>query len=247
MGRTRATRIIAAVMAVSAVGFGLFTAVFGIVSPDQEPHAVHNAVVASLLIVLSAPPVVAIVRDPERPMAPLVILAAVGVAAIATMALSLTLDPFTLPFVVLVGVLWAVAPRRGAAFGPGRPSLPLAALSLVVAVGLAPYALEHAGLQRTDTTSEHDAFFHWVEVSFYVTAIPMLGMLAAYRPVEYRLAGWSAGIALLILGAASLLLQPYPSALFQPLAWGAVVAGGAYVALIAMAGADEARADGTVR
>src|SRR5687767_12080983 len=99
-------------MAVSAIAFGLFTAVFGIVSPAQEPHAFHNVVVGSLLIVLSAPPVVAVALAPERPIRPLVVLAVVGVAALATMALSLTIDPFTLPFVILVGVLWALTPSR---------------------------------------------------------------------------------------------------------------------------------------
>jgi hypothetical protein len=42
-------------MAISAIVFGLFTIVFGIFGPDQEVHAFHNAPVASLLLVLSAP------------------------------------------------------------------------------------------------------------------------------------------------------------------------------------------------
>ena len=121
--RLTAMRVLAIVMAVSAIGFGLFTAVFGIVNPAQEPHAFHNVVVASLLIVLSAPPVIAIALAPERAIRPLVILAAVAVAGLATMALSLTLDPFTLPFVVLIGVLWALAPdpRRRRAARPAEP------------------------------------------------------------------------------------------------------------------------------
>lgn len=88
-----AMRVLAWIMAVSAVGFGVFTIVFGILVPAQAPHAVHNLVVASLLLVMSAPPVIAVARDPHRSIRPLVILAAVGIAGLATMGLSLTPDP----------------------------------------------------------------------------------------------------------------------------------------------------------
>jgi hypothetical protein len=230
-GRIRALRILAVVMAVSAIGFGLFTLVLGIVNPAQEPHAFHNAVVASLLLILSAPPVVAIAWAPERPIRPLVILAVVAVAALATMAVSLTLDPFTLPFVLLIGVLWALVPSRSGALPEGRPSLILLALSLATAVVLVPYALEQAGLQRTDHASEHAAFFHWVEMSFYATGIPLLGVLAAVRPVAYRPAAWASGVALAVMGVASLMFPQHASALPAPWGLAAVVAGVLYIIL----------------
>lgn len=224
-GRLRAMRIIAAGMAVGAIGFGLFTVVFGLLNPAQEPHAFHNPIVASLLIVLSAPPLIAIARDPDHPTRPLVILAAVGVAAVATMAIALTLDPFTLPVVVLIGVLWALAPSRSAVMPAGSASLPLIALSVLAAVVLVPYAISQADLQRTDHLSEHARFFHWVEMAFHATAIPLLGLLAGLRPVAYRMAGWMAGIAILVLGLASLLYAEYASALPVAIAGGAVVGG----------------------
>jgi len=227
-------RIIAAVMAVGAIGFGLFTVVFGLVSPAQEPHAFHNVIVASLLIVLSAPPVIAIARDPEASARPLVMLAAVGIAALATMAMSLTLDPFTLPFVILVAVLWLLAPSRADAFPLGRPSIVLLGLTLIAAVVLVPYAVGQAELQRTDHASDHAAFFHWVEMSFYAVAIPMLGLVVALRPSAYPLAAWCAGTALVVLGLASLLLDEYVSALPSVQAT-AVLAIGAAMLLIAIA------------
>jgi hypothetical protein len=237
-GRLRAMRILAVVMAVFGIGFGLLTIAFGILSPEQEPHAFHNAVVAALLIVISAPPVIRVARAPERPTRPLVILAVIGAAALVTMALSLTLDPFTLPFVVLVGVLWALAPRRDELVPRGQPSLLVAAVSVVAAVTLIPYALGQAELQRTDDTSEHAAFFHWVEMSFYAAAIPLLGLLTAVRPRAYRLAGWCAGVALIVIGAASVLLADYPSALAAPLSWVALAAGVALVAVTELAARD---------
>ncbi len=222
-------RVLAIVMAVGAIGFGLFTAVFGIVNPAQQPHAFHNVVVASLLIVLSAPPVIAVARAPDRAIRPLVILAAVAGAGLATMALSLTVDPFTLPFVVLIGVLWALVPDRAGAFPPGRPSLTLALLVLVAAGPLLIYAAGQAELQRTDHTSEHAAFFHWVETSFYSVAVLFLGALAARRPGSDRLAAWMGGVALALIGLGAILLPGYASAPPPPWGWAALVGGAIFV------------------
>jgi hypothetical protein len=68
--RFRSFRVIAAIMAVSGVVFGLFMAVFGIVSEAQEIHAFHNVVVAALLLVLSAPSAIAAARAPDRAAGP---------------------------------------------------------------------------------------------------------------------------------------------------------------------------------
>ena len=228
--RHRALRILAAGMAVGGIGFGLFTFVFGLVNPDQEPHAFHNPIVASLLIVLSAPPLIAIARSPERPVRPLVMLTAIGVAALATMAAAVTVDPFTLPVVILIGVLWALAPDRSGLMPAGHVSLPLIVLSVLAAVALVPYGVAQAELQRTDHVSEHARFYHWVEMSFHAVAIPLLGLLAGLRPTAYLMAGWMAGVALVILGGASLVYGAYPSALPAALAGGVLVGGAVLIA-----------------
>ena len=227
--RLRATRVIAWIMAGSAVVFGLATVAFAIVDPAQEVHALHNAVVAALLLVLSAPPALAAARSPECPTRPLVVLTALSVAALVTMALSLTVDPFTLPFVVLTGALWALRPSREAVLPGGRPSPVLLVLAVAAAVPLLGYALGQAEFQRVDTVSSHDAFFHWVEMAFYAVAVPMLGGLAALRPAAYRLAAWSGGAALVVLGAASLALGHHASALDPNWAWAALVGGAVFV------------------
>lgn len=237
MNRLSVMRVIAWIMAVSALGFGLFTIVFGIISPAQEIHAIHNAVVASLLIVLSAPPAIVVARTPDRSIRALVLLGAVAIASLATMALSLTLDPFTLPFAVLVGVLWVVMPSRSGAVPAGRLSWIMLLMVAAGAVPLVLYALSHAELQRTDSSSEHAAFFHWVETSFYAIAILLLGLLAALRPGPLRMAAWLAGLALAVLGGGSLLLGQYASAIEAPWSWAALLGGVAFIA----AGAWEAQ------
>ena len=229
MNRLTAMRVIAWIMAGSAVAFGLFTIVFGIVSPEQEMHAIHNVVVASLLIMLSAPPAIVVARAPDRSITALVILAAVAIASVATMALSLTLDPFTLPFAILVGVLWLLVPSREGSVPAGRSSLIMLALVVIAAAPLIVYALSQAELQRTDDASEHAAFFHWVESSFYAIAVLLLGLLAALRPVAFRMAGWMAGLALSLLGGASLLVGEYASALESPWSGAALIGGLVFV------------------
>ncbi|HEX6261264.1 MAG TPA: hypothetical protein VF097_00290 [Actinomycetota bacterium] len=223
-GRLRAFRVIAMVMAVSAIAFGLFTAI-GAVSEAQEIHAYHNVIVASLLLVLSAPPVVAAARGPERAAPYLVHLVMLGVAAVATMAIALMVDVFTLPFVALAVVLILLRVPREPAVGAGRPSVPLAIVVAVAAVPLLAYAIDQAGMQRADASSEHAQLNHWVEVAFYAAAIPLLGALAAIRPRVFRPAGLTAGAALAILGGGSLLLEGYASSPDARWAWAALAGG----------------------
>lgn len=229
--RFRTFRIIAAIMAVSGVAFGLFTAVFGVVSEAQEIHAFHNVVVAALLLVLSAPPAIAAARAPDRAAGSLLHLFAVGVAGVITMVLGLKIDIFTLPFIVLVGVLLMLRVPRGPALAAGRFSPSLAVLVAVAALPLVMYALAQADLQRIDASSEHAEFNHWVETSFYAVAVLLLGLMAALRPAAYRLTAWCAGLGLTILGGASLALGHYASALDAMWAWGALSGGLVFVSV----------------
>jgi hypothetical protein len=215
---------------VSGIGFGLFTAVFGIISEAEKIHAFHNVLVASLLLVITAPPLIAAVRDPERATIPLMHLLVVGAAGLITMAVALTVDPFTLPIIVLLAALWFLRPRRGSPFPPGRPSVILLVLVLAAVVPLAVYAFDHANLQHTDN-SEHAERYHWVEASFYATSVLLLGFLVSVRPAAYRMTAWCAGLAIAILGAGSLFLGTYESAVGTPWAWAALGGGLAFVAV----------------
>lgn len=229
-GRRTAFRIIAAVVAVSGFAFGLFTVVFGIASDSQRIHSFHNAVVGSLLLVLSAPPAAVAAARPERSTRALVHLAVLGVAGLVTMALALTVDPFTLPVIVLIGVLWFLRPAKEPPLPPGRPSPILAVLALAAAVPLAAYAMTQAELQRIDPGSEHAEFYHWVETSFYAGSVLLLGLLVALRPAAFRASAWAAGAAAVVLGGASLLYPGYASAVDTSWAWASLGGGIAFVA-----------------
>ena len=228
--RTRATRVIAGFMAGSAVLFGVLTGVLGIVAESQLIHAFHNVVVASLLLVLSAPPALAIARNPNNSHAPLMTLTALSAAAVITMAASLTIDPFTLPFVIFTGVLWTLRPSDPPpTSNAGPPSWVLLALLVAGVVPLLAYALGQAELQRTLAENDHSRFFHWIEVSFYAAGILAFGLLSAFRPFTYRMAAWLAGIGATILGSASLLLNGYASAVPLPWPWLAIAGGIAFI------------------
>jgi hypothetical protein len=229
-GRRTAFRIIAAVVAASGFAFGLFTVVFGIASEGARIHSFHNAVVGSLLLILSAPPAAVAALAPERSTGALVHLAVVGVAGLATMALALTIDPFTLPVIVLIGVLWLLRPVRDPPFPRGRPSPSLAILALAAALPLGAYAMTQAELQRIDPGSEHAEFYHWIETSFYAGSVLLLGLLVAVRPAAFRASAWAAGAAAVVLGGASLLYPGHASSLEASWAWAALGGGIGFVA-----------------
>ncbi len=143
--------IIAWLLAVSGVAFGLFTISSGSSGRTRRstqsttrwsraPAGRHGAA-----------------DDRCRPCAnrairPMVIwLLAIGVAA---MALALTPDPFILPVLILIGALWWLAPSRDGAIPEGRASVAMGTLVLAGAVLLVPYAMErgsaaHGSLERS--------------------------------------------------------------------------------------------------
>ncbi|MGH2678799.1 MAG: hypothetical protein ACRDHB_10630 [Actinomycetota bacterium] len=230
-GRRTAFLVLAWFLAVAGIAFGLFSVVFGFIDEGQRIHRFHNVLLGTLLLVLTAPPLVAAVRNPERATIPLMHLLVLSAAGLVTMAVALTVDSFTLPILVLLGVLWLLRPRKESPFPPGRPSVILLVLVLAAAVPLVLYSFDNARLQDLDSTSEHAELFHWVETSFTAAGVLFLGLLVSVRPAAYRMSVWCAGLATAILGAASLALPTYASAFDTSWAWAALAGGLAFVAV----------------
>lgn len=227
--RHTAFRVIAWIVAVSAIAFGIVTAGTAIFVQDMEIHAFHNTVVASLLLVITAPAGLQAARHADHPLPGLSQIAVIGVAGVATMVLALTIDPYTMPYVVLGVVLWVMWFRRPErdAFPMERPSVVLLLLVAVAAVPVAIWVWDNARLQRIDDVSEHAELFHWLETSFTALTVLLLGLLAALRPRSFRMSAWSAGITLAIVGGASLVLSDHASALRSP--WSAIALAGGIV------------------
>ena len=53
----------------------------------------------------------------------------------------------------------------------------------------------------------------------------LLVALTAFRPYQFRFSGWTAGVALAVLGGISVAYQGYPSALDATWGWAALVGG----------------------
>ena len=231
MSRLTAMRVVAWLLVVTGIGFSLFTIVFGLVGPNQEIHAVHNAIVVSLIAVLTVPALIVVARRPADATPELLVLLGLAVAGAVAMLISLTADPVILPVLVLIVVLWVLAPSRSGGVPPGRWSVPMLALVIGAAVVLVPYGLDNAALQRTDASSDHARFFHWVESAFHVAGILVLGAFAAWRPAGYRIATWSAGLGLVVLGVASAVFPGFASALGAPWSWVVALGGLALIAV----------------
>jgi hypothetical protein len=232
--RSTAFRVIAWIMTVAAIAFGLLNAGTLFVQ-DMEIHRFHVVVVSTLLLVISAPAAWQAARHADHPLPGLMQLAVIAVAGLATMALGLKVDVFTLPFIVLGVVLWISWLRRPTRdpFPRERPSLALLVLVAAAAVPLVMWSLDNARLQRIDRVSEHAEMFHWVETSYLALVVLLLGLLAALRPRAFRMSARCAGIGLAIVGAASLALSDYASALQAP--WGVIALVGGIVFVIAAA------------
>jgi hypothetical protein len=245
--RYTAFRVIAWIMTVAAIAFGILYAGTLFVQ-DMQIHRFHLIVVSTLLLAISAPAALQAARHADHPLPGLMQLAVIAVAGLATMALGLQLDPFTLPFIVLGAVLWAMWLGRPARdpLPRERPSIVLLVLVAAAAVPLVTWSLDNARLQRIDSVSEHAEMLHWVETSFFALAVLLLGLLAALRPSAFRMSARSAGISLVIVGAASLALSDYASALQAP--WGAIaLVGGAVFVFAAEWEAGRRAANGSNR
>ena len=229
--RYTAFRVIAWIMAVAAIAFGIVNAGTLFVQ-DMEIHRFHLIVIAVLLLVISAPAALQAARHADHPLPGLMQLAVITVAGLVTMALSLAVDFYTVPFIVLGAVLWILWLRRPARdpFPTERPSIALLVLVAAAAVPLVLWSLENARMQRIDEVSEHAEQLHWVETSFFAAVVVLLGLLAALRPQAFRMSARSAGISLAIVGAASLALSDYASALLAP--WGVIALVGGIVFVV---------------
>ena len=106
----------------------------------------------------------------------------------------------------------------------------MGALVLAGAVLLVPYAIDNAGLQRTDHTSDHAAFFHWVETSFTAAGIVLVGTGGRPRPHAFRMATWCAGLALATRGG-SVTVQSACLSACLALELGRLVGGLAFIGL----------------
>jgi hypothetical protein len=166
-------------------------------------------------------------RGPERKIAGvqqafLVIPALVIASAIASDSQNLVPASILLP---AIGILLALHPAREAFLrGDAAPSRILLAITAVAAVPFTAYALE-MGAQARDLAGPPHHLQRLSTMAAMAVAIVLTGLLAALRTPGWRIPTWSAGVAAIVFGLASVVFPDQPGAVGR--GWGGLaIAGG---------------------
>lgn len=152
----------------------------------------------------------------------LVIPALVIGSAIASDAQNLVVAPILLP---AIGILLALHPAREEFFRRGAAvSRALLAITVIGAVPLVAYALE-MGAQAQDLAGPPHHVQRLSTMAAMAVAIVLTGLLAALQTRGWRIPAWSAGVAAIMFGLASVVYPDQRGAVGR--AWGGVaIAGG---------------------
>ena len=123
-------------------------------------------------------------------------------------------------------IIAALHPSRGELFNPGKPSAWTAGIALIAMVPLAAYAAAEAAKQLSGIDPVHAEVGHWALMAGLASSLVGVIGLTALRTEGWRLPLWSAGLATLALGIASIAM-PTEASSFGLLAGTAAVLWGA--------------------
>jgi hypothetical protein len=226
----------ALVLLAAAVGGGTAVATAAllgaaVVGIDGAQHRVHDVAAAGFLGGVLAAGLLAYALAPERRIAALQQAIVGFVVLLAAMLASAELD-FRLGFVVFPVLLVLLHPERGELVRRRGFNPALAALALLGGVPLLAFAEDQLAMQRLDVPGlMHWEQNHWTGVAALAVAIPLVGLLAAFKTPGWRIPAWSAGGASVVFGLASLVLPDQASSVAPGWAAAAVAGGLVFVAL----------------
>lgn len=182
-------------------------------------HLVHTLIGAGVMLAaLWLAPLVAMWRPERLPVALLGYLSFV-LAAVLAVALSASNIVLAVILVVQAGLIILLHPYRRAAFRrPVAISPLLLPLAVLVGAAVAPYAVSEAGLQASG--DPHAVVDHYFDQAWFVLAVTLMLLLAAFRDDARRFAGRTGGAALAVFGLVSILLPTFSSSV--GVRWGAV-------------------------
>ncbi|MFN2388624.1 MAG: hypothetical protein ABR575_03320 [Actinomycetota bacterium] len=188
---------------------------------STKGHQVHDVAWGIVVFVLLAVPLLLQVHRPETKPAAMQQAFMVPVSFLIAMSLSLAMEPEP---VVIMGVPLAILtllhPARREIFTPGRFSGTLGAMAGMGALGFGAFVLDQAARQRNlPLSNEHTEFLHWATMAVMGIAIVLVALVASLKTRGWRIPAWCAGVASILFGAASLVMNQRPSSVKG---WGAV-------------------------
>ena len=187
---------------VTEVGYGALVGIIittGIVvqvrAPERRIAGVQQAVLGAVALLISAP----LASDPQN-LAP-------GLALSAAL-----------------GILIGLHPARRDLLRPGWGfSVPLASITAIGAIPFVGYALT-MGAQAREVVGPPHHVQRLATMAGMAIAIILVGVLAALRTSGWRIPAWSAGVAAIVFGLASMAFPTHMGSAGR--GWGAVAVGG---------------------
>src|ERR1700738_1260066 len=185
---------------------GWFEKPFGVSTPVSE---LSHGALAGIIITVG---LLVQLRSPARRIAG-VQQAVLGILAfLITALIGSRQEPLqeSLLFLAAVAILVTLHRARREFFKPGaRPSPVLAAISLLGAIPAIGYAVSMLVQARQFVGPPHHAD-RFAEMAAAAIAIVLVGMLASLKSQGWRISAWSAGVASIVVGMASVVFPDAP-------------------------------------
>ncbi len=231
--RRRAFVIVAAIcgIALGLAGFAFISLAgswFG--AGGREEHKVHDlgwGVLGGIIISL---PLLLQTRSPERKVALMqaTVVSVVVLTVITT--LSQGFSPLALIIAVLTAILVWLHPARSEFLSPGRGVSPLlAGLSLLALIPAVMYAADQVEIQKLDQAGKHWDEGHWATMAAMAIALPLCGLVAAYRASGWRILGFLVGGGGILFGLSSVVFENQASSVGSKWGAAAIIAGAVFI------------------
>ncbi|MDQ3645588.1 MAG: hypothetical protein M3345_01480 [Actinomycetota bacterium] len=218
--RAKAARIVFTIMAgVAGLYYAALMGGASLIAPwfddSTKGHQIHDVGWGILVAILTGVPLLLQLRRPESKPAAMQQVLLVALSMVLVPAAAGTFAPFVLIFfVVPAALLTLLHPARHEMFRLGRFSPTLAVMAAVGGLGWTAFALNQISKQRTvPSTNEHTEDLHWVFMGVLGVAIILVALLGALKTRGSRIPAWTAGIASIFFGIASLVMNQRPSSI----------------------------------
>lgn len=179
-----------------------------ILDPSAPAHRFHTLGIGWLFAI----PLVGVLvqlRKPASKTAPMqqTLFAALVINLIAAITGTFSADGVV--FIALIAAAAFLHPRWREVGGLGNPEVSTTGLAGVAAIPFLLYALDHIRLQRLDAPGDfHAVVDHWALMASLAVVIVGTAFIGSGNRNGWRISAWTAGLATMVFGVASLL---YPN------------------------------------